>query len=356
MTATAFLKHARILGLCAALWVPMAAFAQPLMQSQNPSAGPDAASAAPAPSIAPAGAGPSAAQPRLGGGKRVIVDRAAVIVNNKVMTVRELTSLRDLQRRDLQQRLKGDELTEALKTVDKQVVEKVIENLLLETRAEELQISVNDKEIDQRVESITRRDPSVSDVYTEEQLKDLVYKDILRRQVMQREVGSRIRVDDEDVKKACLAASGDNREVEVGHILVKSQDEGGLAKARQIRADLQSGVAFETEAVAKSDDPSVNVNKGRLGFVAKGQFVKPFEDAAFAMKVGEVSDPVRTPFGWHIIKVFSERRRSATDCDNMNDATRQRFQNEVFNDLSEKRMAEFMDRMRKSADIRVVGS
>lgn len=289
-------------------------------------------------------------------GRRILVDRAAIIVNNKIMTARELTGLKDLQRKELQSRLKGPELTEALKNLDKQVTEKVVENLLLEIRAEELGITVNDKEIDQRVESITRRDPNVSDVYTEEQLKDLVYKDILRRQVMQREVGSRVRVDDEDVKKACLAASGDNREVEVGHILVRGQDQAAFVKAEQIRKDLLAGTAFEQEATAKSEDPSVSVNKGRLGFISRGQFVKEFEDSAFALKPGELSQPVRTPFGWHVIKVFAERQRAQSDCNTMNDATRQRYMNEVYNDLTEKRMAEFMDRMRKSADIRIVGS
>jgi parvulin-like peptidyl-prolyl isomerase len=293
---------------------------------------------------------PAAAQ------KRTLVDRAAIIVNNKIMTARELASLKELQRKDLQARLKGEELAEALKGLDKVVTDKVIENLLLEIRAEELGITVNDKEIDQRVESITRRDPGVSDVYTEEQLKDLVYKDILRRQVMQREVGSRVRVDDEDVKKACLASAGDNREVEVGHILVRGQDAAALAKAQQVRQALAGGADFEQEAAAKSEDPSVSVNKGRLGFISRGQFVKEFEDSAFALRPGELSQPVRTPFGWHIIKVFGERQRSVTNCNNMDDALRQRLTNEIHNTQTEKRMVEFMDRMRKVADIRVSGS
>jgi parvulin-like peptidyl-prolyl isomerase len=300
--------------------------------------------------LLPLTAGPARAQ------KRVTVDRAQIIVNNKIMTMREVAALKDLQRKELQARLKGEELQEALKSLDKTVTEKIVENLLLEIRAEELGISVNDKEIDQRVEAITRRDPGVTDVYTEEQLKDLVYKDVLRRQVMQREVGSRVRVEDADVKRACQAAAGDNRDVEVGHILVKGQDEAALAKARAIRQQLLGGADFEREAVAKSEDPSVSVNKGRLGFISRGQFVKEFEDQAFAMKPGELSEPVRTPFGWHIIRVFSERRRALTDCNNMDDSTRQRFFNDVYNQQSEQRMTEFLDQVRKKADIRVIGS
>lgn len=288
--------------------------------------------------------------------RRVVVDSAAVIVNNKVVTARELASLKELQRRDYEARLKGEELQEALRHLDRTVTEKVIENLLLEIRAEQLGIAVNDKEIDQRVEAILRRDPSVSDIYTEEQLKDLVYKDILRRQVTQREIGSRIRVEEEDIRKACLAGAGEGREVEVGHILVRGQDQAAFTKAQTIRQDLLAGADFEREALAKSEDPSVSVNKGRLGFISRGQFVKEFEDTAFALPPGALSEPVRTPFGWHIIKVFAERRRAQADCENLDPATRQRYWNDLFTQQSEKRMAEFMERMRKTADIRVAGS
>jgi parvulin-like peptidyl-prolyl isomerase len=296
------------------------------------------------------------AVPPASGQRRLVVDSAAIIVNNKVVTARELASLKDLQRRDYEARLKGEELREALRNLDKTVIEKVVENLLLEIRAEQLGITVNDKEIDQRVEAILRRDPGVSDVYTEEQLKDLVYKDILRRQVTQREVGSRIRVEEEDIRKACLADAGEAREVEVGHILVRGQGQDAFIKAQKIRQELAAGADFEREALAKSEDPSVSVNRGRLGFISRGQFVKEFEDAAFALTSGALSEPVRTPFGWHIIKVFAERRRSQADCDNMDPATRQRYWNDLFTQQSEKRMVEFIGRMRKTADIRVVGS
>ena len=57
----------------------------------------------------------------------------------------------------------------------------------------------------------------------------------------------------------------------------------------------------------KSTDPSAQQNGGDLGFFGKGMMVKPFEDAAFSMEVGAVSDPIKSDFGWHIIKLEEKR-------------------------------------------------
>lgn len=91
-------------------------------------------------------------------------------------------------------------------------------------------------------------------------------------------------------------------EVHARHILVASEDE-----AKAVKAELDGGKDFAELAMAKSTDPSAQQNGGDLGFFAKGMMVKPFEDAAFAMNAGEVSAPVQSDFGWHVIKVEEKR-------------------------------------------------
>ncbi len=95
-------------------------------------------------------------------------------------------------------------------------------------------------------------------------------------------------------------------EVRARHILVTTEDE-----ADAVIKQLKDGADFAKVAEEKSKDPGSAKNGGDLGYFTKGSMVKPFADAAFAMKPGDVSDkPVKTEFGYHIIKV-EDKRKSA---------------------------------------------
>ncbi len=85
--------------------------------------------------------------------------------------------------------------------------------------------------------------------------------------------------------------------VNASHILVKSESEANV-----VLYDISSGKDFASVAKEKSMCPS-RKNGGNLGWFGKGQMVREFETAAFSMQKGEVSKPIKTQFGWHIIKV-----------------------------------------------------
>lgn len=89
--------------------------------------------------------------------------------------------------------------------------------------------------------------------------------------------------------------------VSAGHILVKSYDE-----AVALKKQIDEGANFEKLARKYSICPSAQ-RGGALGMFGRGQMVKPFENAAFNLKVGEVSEPVKTDFGWHLIKVYNRK-------------------------------------------------
>lgn len=86
--------------------------------------------------------------------------------------------------------------------------------------------------------------------------------------------------------------------VHAAHILVKTEQE-----ALGLLFDIKHGKEFETIAKEKSLCPS-GKKGGDLGWFGRGQMVKEFETAAFELKPGELSKPVKTQFGWHIIKVI----------------------------------------------------
>ncbi|CDE88224.1 TPA: peptidylprolyl isomerase [Candidatus Gastranaerophilales bacterium HUM_20] len=87
-------------------------------------------------------------------------------------------------------------------------------------------------------------------------------------------------------------------EVRASHILVKTEDE-----AKSLLEEIRAGKSFAEAAEEVSLCPS-GQNGGDLGFFGRGMMVKPFEDAAFSMEnIGEVSEPVQTQFGWHLIQL-----------------------------------------------------
>ena len=86
-------------------------------------------------------------------------------------------------------------------------------------------------------------------------------------------------------------------EIRASHILVKTEEE-----AKKLYDEIKAGKEFAQIAQEVSLCPSGH-NGGDLGFFGKGMMVKPFEDAAFDLEIGEISQPVQTQFGWHLIQL-----------------------------------------------------
>jgi peptidyl-prolyl cis-trans isomerase C len=103
---------------------------------------------------------------------------------------------------------------------------------------------------------------------------------------------------------------GEEQEVRARHILVETEDE-----ATAIAAELKNGADFATLAKEKSKDPGAAAEGGDLGYFTKDQMVPEFSDVAFKMQPGQVSAPVKSQFGWHIIKVEDKRIRPVPEFD-----------------------------------------
>ncbi len=119
----------------------------------------------------------------------------------------------------------------------------------------------------------------------------------------------------------------DYDQVKASHILIRFKgstlpakkdakeltEEEALAKAKDIRAKLLAGGDFAAIAKAESDDTGSGQNGGSLGVFTHGQMVAPFEQAAYALPKGQISEPVKTQFGYHIIRVDDRISKSYTD-------------------------------------------
>jgi peptidyl-prolyl cis-trans isomerase C len=110
-------------------------------------------------------------------------------------------------------------------------------------------------------------------------------------------------------------------EVRASHILVKTEQE-----AKDIIAQLEKGADFAKLAKEKSIDPTKDRNSGDLGFFSKEQMVKEFAEAAFALKKGETAKvPVKTQFGWHVIRVTDRRAGAPPKFDEVKEQLRQKL-------------------------------
>jgi len=123
-------------------------------------------------------------------------------------------------------------------------------------------------------------------------------------------------VPEADAKKVYdekIAGMKPEQEVHAKHILVDTEEE-----AKEVAERLKKGEDFATLAEEKSKD--TNAKGGDLGFFSRGQMPTPVEETAFALEVGQISDPVQTPFGWHIIKVEEKRDQALPSFDEVKEA------------------------------------
>ncbi len=168
------------------------------------------------------------------------------------------------------------------------------DSLPLERRRELLRALVREEILAQEADKVKLSEEPAIKERLEELRRQVVIEELLKRNV-----ASRVQIGDADLHRAY----DENTEMftieEVGasHIMVKTQ-----AEAEAIRLELLAGKDFAELARATSQDTGSAAKGGDLGMLGRGQTAPEFEEAAFALKEGEISQVVKTEFGYHIIK------------------------------------------------------
>ena len=150
-------------------------------------------------------------------------------------------------------------------------------------------------------------------------------KKIITQAYLEREADSK--VSEADIKKAYAAKKKEiesKEEAHARHILVKTEEE-----AKKIMAQAKAGKDFAALAKEKSTDKGSGSNGGDLGFFTAERMVPEFSKAAFALKKGEISAPVKSNFGWHVIKLEEKRKMKAPSYKEMHDKLENQLKGEV---------------------------
>lgn len=228
---------------------------------------------------------------------------------------------------------------EQMSVVKKQVLEGVITQKLLIQFVKENKLEPTPADIDTELNKIreeVKSNPSLVGQTLEQVLEshggsiDDLKKDIVIDVALDKYLGKD--VDDQKIKEQfekTKAQYGAEAEVRARHILVdtkKLKTDAELAQAlekiKKAKAEVDGGKDFGEVAKQYSDCPSKE-RGGDLGFNTREQWVKPFADAAFSLKVGQVSEPVKTEFGYHIIKVVDKKDAKDASFDEVKDNVKQ---------------------------------
>jgi foldase protein PrsA len=202
--------------------------------------------------------------------------------------------------------------SQEFQTLKNQVVQFLVQREQFEQEAEALDVKITDKQVDERLAQIQKQYFGGDKKKFDKQLKDQglteaqVRKDIRSQIISEKifaEVTGKVKVTDQQVeeyynKNKSQYSQPESREVR--HILVKTR-----AKADDIYNQLKGGADFATLAKKFSEDTGSKANGGKLT-ISKGQTVAPFDQTAFLLKTNEISKPVKTEFGFHVIQPLGE--------------------------------------------------
>jgi foldase protein PrsA len=197
----------------------------------------------------------------------------------------------------------------------KQTLDNLIQDELVTQAADKAGIKVTDADVDKEIASIKARFPSETEFESALQQANMTLDDLKKQTPMQLRIRKILepqvidKVTDADVKKYFdenKASFNTPLQVRASHILVATEKE-----ANDILAELKAGGDFAAIAKAKSTDPGSKESGGDLGFFGAGAMDPAFEKAAFALKKDELSAPVKSSFGYHIIKV-TDRKEAKT--------------------------------------------
>ena len=207
--------------------------------------------------------------------------------------------------------LSNSQMASYVEVFELQVLESLIDEVLLKQEAETMEIKVTKEQVDQEIELYKSQFNSEEEYksYFNDYLKmsDQDIRDILGNQVLFNTLFDEItkditstNVDLEEYYNKNKEQFYEEEQVRARHILVGTKEEAETIIKQIVEEDQDMAEL----AVLKSTDPSAKTNKGDLGFFGKGRMVEPFEKAAFALKVGELTtEPVQTIHGFHVIRV-----------------------------------------------------
>ncbi|WP_370388240.1 peptidylprolyl isomerase [Snodgrassella alvi] len=247
------------------------------------------------------------------------VDNIVAVVNDDVITKQELDLVTNQMRSQLP---KGKSVNAA--DLEQQALAQLIRKDLLVQAAKRANIRLSNADVNEAIEQFAaQRHMTAKELIqriakegiSENQLRRTMTENLLAQKIEQSEVMGKSQVSDAEIDDAIARAQQEGRPLpppitaysyHVQHILLKNDNDITRKLIEQIAQQARSGASFEQLARQYSQDGSAQ-NGGDLGWIIDGETVPPFEAAVKSLQPGQISMPVRTQFGWHVIRLIDVR-------------------------------------------------
>lgn len=301
---------------------------------------------------------------------RMLVDRVVAVVDGEVITLRELEALPAAESPSAAEggRGAGPRRAALTRTLEREIDERVLNRQVAAMREH---LGVGEKDIDRTVEEVRAQnrlsESQLISALAAQGMSMERYRAELRAQIeraraVQARMQGRPEPGAEAVRQRCLTAGVQRRDrvkVCAAHILVPlapqadaSARQAAEARARGLRGALAHRGAWPEVVAAAETDPRGDVQTGSLGCFARGEMVEAFEDAAFALAPGEVSEVVETPVGLHIIHLERREESPQAGCDTREEL--EPFRQALHQEDMQRQMVRWVEELRARASIEIL--
>lgn len=290
------------------------------------------------------------------------VDRIVVVVNNEIITQREVDIMLAPIYNQYRNMYKGEELIKMLEEVREKILKQLIEDRLILSEAKKQNITVDEKDVDARIDEIKSKVGSERELenmlneqnLTLNELRARYREKIMLRKLIDQKVGAKIIITPLEVKSYYNEHPDDflqPEEIKLRSILIRPKDgQSGDALAlqaiRDIAKRLKEGCDFEGMAKEYSDGPGASEG-GIMGYVKRGDLMPQIEDIVFNLKEGETTNIIKSPLGYHIFKVDEKRARRTKELSEV----RQDIEEFIYREKVNQRLKGWLDSLAKSAYI-----
>jgi peptidyl-prolyl cis-trans isomerase SurA len=296
-----------------------------------------------------------------------VVERIVAVVNDEVITLSELNAAFEPYQAKLVATYTGAARERALTETKTVLLNRMIDNLLMEQQARKAKIVISDEDVNNAIKSLLeRRNISQEDMRkaleqegaTMEAYKKGVLDQIMRMRLVQREIKSKVAVSDEEIgeyyRKHREEYEGKDA-VRIKQIFLPLPKEVDPAVKERLRADvdqirkrLLAGEPFDVLSARYSQGPAAAAG-GDIGFIEKGMILHEVEEVAFRLPLQQISDIIESSAGFHIIQVVDRRGEGIKSIESVREEIRAKIEQEKM----EKKFTEWLEDLRTKSHIEI---